>query len=73
MCDKNYNQKVDSQDFKNMIKKHGVKMDGGAINRLVQIFDEDSNNEITKKEVWFALDLYNCKSQNVTPIDTISP
>ena len=56
-----------------MITKHGVKMDGGAINRLVQIFDEDSNNEITKKEVWFALDLYNCKTQNVTPTDSISP
>ena len=43
-----------------MITKHGIKMDGGALNRLIEILDEDCNGEITKKELYFALDLYKC-------------
>jgi Ca2+-binding EF-hand superfamily protein len=46
-----------------MITKLGIKMDGGALNRLVQILDEDCNGEITKKEFDFALNLYNCNSE----------
>jgi len=60
MCDAKYDQIVETTFFKNMITKHGIKMDGGALNRLIEILDEDCNGEITKKELYFALDLYKC-------------
>ena len=40
-------------------------MEGGAINRVIQILDEDCNGEITKKELFFALGLYKCNTENV--------
>lgn len=37
------------------------------------MLDEDRNGEITKKELFFALDLYKCNSERVQPTNAISP
>lgn len=73
MCDKKYELKVEANEFKNMINKYGIKLDGGAQNRLIQICDEDCNGEITKKELYFALHLYKCNTENVVEPNKISP
>jgi hypothetical protein len=58
MCDKKYNGVVDVEDFKNMVIKHKISMDGGTMSRVTQIMDEDCSGDITKKELYFALDIY---------------
>mgnify|MGYP006109591537 CR=1 FL=1 len=58
MCDKKYSGSVSIDEFKSMVKKHKINMDAGTLNRVIQILDEDCSGDITKQELYFALDLY---------------
>mgnify|MGYP002632138156 CR=1 FL=1 len=58
MCDKNYSGDVSIGDFKAMVEKHKISMDAGAMSRVIQLLDEDCSGDITKAELYFALDLY---------------
>ena len=60
MCDPNYSKVVSCNDFKNKIASHKMEMNAGAINRLLQVLDEDCSGEISWKELTFALDIYKC-------------
>ena len=48
-------------------------MDGGTLSRVMQIMDEDCSGDITKQELYFALDLYQCNTEKVTDNDKLSP
>ena len=48
-------------------------MNAGAINRLLQILDEDCSGDITWKELTFALDLYKCQTEKPSTPDKLSP
>ena len=39
----------------------------------MQIMDEDCSGDITKQELYFALDLYQCNTEKVTDTDKLSP
>ena len=39
----------------------------------MQIMDEDCSGDITKQELYFALDLYQCNTEKVTDNDKLSP
>lgn len=72
VCDYNYAREVSTGDFKNKIKELELGLGEKCLHRLVSVLDEDFNGSISLEEYYFALDTYNCRSEEYGPLDNDS-
>ena len=67
ICDIEYQQTVTTSDFKKEVDKHDLGISEQNINRLITIFDEDHEGNITLQEYYNALDCYFCRGEQLSP------
>ena len=57
---------MSKEHFIKLLGKHGL--DGKDTAKLIKIFDEDGNGDISLQEFYNALDTYNCRGEpDVSP------